>query len=439
MVDPIDWLYGLQHFGIKLGLDNIRALLRRLEQPQQAFRSVLVAGTNGKGSVASMVASMLTAGGSRVGLFTSPHLVRPHERIRVDGVPIDHEGLLRTLNGLRGTIEAGVADGTLEAAPSFFEVITAAALLHFAEVGTDAAVLEVGLGGRLDATNAVDGELSIITGIDLDHTKTLGPTVAHIAREKAGIVKPGRPLVSGVVRQRAIDVIREICLERGAEYRDALAGVRFVGESAGPHARIHLQAAQADYADLQLGLPGRYQIHNARVAIAAIETWNDLGLPTVGPEAVRQGLAEVVWPGRLQWLDAEGDRPPCLLDAAHNPDGIAALATELARRPRPDAVLFGTTTGKPLEPMLAPLARHCDTIVLTRPTVRRGLEVEALEPIARQLFRRVEVEPDPATALRSAFRQVGPDGHLLITGSLYLIGNVLAHLDGTPQPGPVSM
>ena len=218
----VDWLYGLQHLGVKLGLDNIRGLLEELGRPDRAYPSVLIGGTNGKGSVGAMLQAMVSAAGLRTGLFTSPHLMQLNERIRIAGRDIEDDDLARQLGRMRETIDAAREAGRLEAHPSFFEVITATALQTFRDEGVELGLLEVGLGGRLDATNAVDATLSVVVSVDLDHTKTLGPTVAHIAYEKGGIVKPGRVTVSGVVRQPAIDVLRATCAERGSTMVDAL-------------------------------------------------------------------------------------------------------------------------------------------------------------------------------------------------------------------------
>ena len=200
--EPVDWLYGLQHSGIKLGLDNIRALLDVLGHPERSYRSVLVAGTNGKGSVAAMVESMLRAHGVRAGMFTSPHLMRPNERIRIDGEDISDDALDRGLIAMRKRIDAAIESGDLSVPPSFFETLTATALQAFEEAAIDCAVLEIGLGGRLDATNAVDAAMGVIVTIDYDHVDRLGGSLRSIAGEKAAIVKPGKPLVSGVTRER---------------------------------------------------------------------------------------------------------------------------------------------------------------------------------------------------------------------------------------------
>ncbi len=249
----IDWLYGLQHFGVKLGLDNIRRLLDVLDHPEAAYPSVSIAGTNGKGSVAAMLHSMLDASGLKTGLYTSPHLVRPNERIRLGDEDITGIELERQLRRMRETIASAFERGALETHPSFFEVITATALQSFRDHEVQAALLEVGLGGRLDATNAVDSDLSIIVSVDLDHTKTLGPTLGHIAAEKAGIVRPGTPVISGVVRQQAISVLQRICRERAAPLIDAHLAVRLAGEDGSV---ISLESDRNRYEGIRLRLQG---------------------------------------------------------------------------------------------------------------------------------------------------------------------------------------
>ena len=246
--DPVGWLYGLQSHGIKLGLDGIRALLALLEHPEASFPAILVGGTNGKGSAAAMLEAMLRAHGRRVGLTTSPHLVRPEERIRIEGRDVSDEELGALLDRVRDSCGRGLEDGSLAAHPSFFEVITAAALLGFRDAQVDAVVLEVGLGGRLDATNATDPVASAIVSIDLDHVATLGGTLAAIAAEKVEIARAGRPLVSGVTQEEALAVIRARCREIGAVLVPALP--------------------------LPMGLvaplPGAHQRSNAAVAVATL-------------------------------------------------------------------------------------------------------------------------------------------------------------------------
>jgi len=436
-MDMIEWLYSLQHFGIKLGLDNIRALLRLLDHPERSFPCILVAGTNGKGSVAAMLHEMLNASGLSAGMFTSPHLIRPTERIRIGREEIDESDLTRLLQRMKATIDPAVARGDLETHPSFFEVITATALEAFRERSTDVAVLEVGLGGRLDATNAVDAALSIIVSIDLDHVKSLGPTVEQIAGEKAGIIKRNRPLVSGAVRQRAISVLRRVAREREAEWIDARLAVRFDSERDG---RVTFETGSARHEDLRIGLPGRHQIDNARVALAAFERIApSLGI-AADPDAVRAGLEAVRWPARLQWMRDRGSLPDLLIDGAHNPAGVETLAGYLRALDLPPPVMvFGAMTGKLLPEMLGTLAPLVDSIVLTRPDVRRAADPEEVAVLARERTERVEIVADPAEALRRASELAGGRRFVLVAGSLYLAGEILAALEERHAPGPVAM
>jgi dihydrofolate synthase/folylpolyglutamate synthase len=428
--DEIDWLYGLQHFGIKLGLDNIRALLEELGHPEAAYHATLIAGTNGKGSVGAMLDAMLTASGVKTGLFTSPHLVRPNERIRVAGKDIDDESLRVRLAAMRERVSK------MPHHPSFFEVMTATALQSFREEGVQAAQLEVGLGGRLDATNGVAADLAAIVSIDLDHTKTLGPTIEHIAAEKGGIIRQGQTVISGVVQQRALNVLQRICAERGARLVDANHEVQLTEDV---DDRFTLLSRRRRYADLRPALPGRHQIHNLRVAIACLERIADrLGFE-IDVEAVRRGLATTRWAGRLQWLRDDAG-PDLLFDGAHNPAGVDTLVRYLEKleRPRPVAVL-GVMRGKLMEEMIARLAPRLEAIVVTQPAVKRAAEADEVAEVARRHAGSVSVVADPPAALAEARRLAGEERDVLVTGSLYLIGEILASLEERPVPGPVSM
>jgi dihydrofolate synthase/folylpolyglutamate synthase len=434
--DMIQWLYDLQHFGIKLGLDNIRGVLEIVGHPERSYASVHIAGTNGKGSVAAMIDSMLGACGIASGLNTSPHLVRPHERIRIAGQDIEDDELQARLRAMRTKIEAAIAEGRLEAHPSFFEVITATALQAFADHGMQAAVLEVGLGGRLDATNAVDADVAVIVSIGLDHTKTLGPTEEQIAGEKAGIIKPGQPVVYGTTQPHVIKVLRDVCRERRATLIDGRGAVRLVHDEGDYFA---LETDRRRYDNLRCALPGRHQIDNARIALAAFELLMDRLEIEPTPEGVAAGLANVRWAGRLQWLEPADGRPAFLLDGAHNPAGIDAVASYLhgQRRPRP-VLLTGATSGKPLAELFGPLGPLVDGVVVTRPPVERGLDPEQVANEIAPLFGRTEAVGDTAAALERACEIAGDEQYVLVTGSLYLVGEILG-LITKQKPRPVAM
>lgn len=416
--DAIDWLYGLQSYGIKLGLTGIRSLLELLGHPHRAYPAVLVGGTNGKGSVSAMLDAVLAASGRHAGLYTSPHLVRPHERIRIGGRDLDDTTLRRRLAEVRAACDDGLASGALDVHPSFFEVMTATALLAFRDASVEVAVLEVGLGGRLDATNAADPVVSVVVSIDLDHVAQLGGTLRAIAVEKAAIARPGRALVVGVPPGEARDAIRETCDAVGATLIDAALPGRL---SIPPRS----------------GLEGAHQIANARVALATLEAMERAGLVALDPGEVERGLRSVRWPGRLQRIPGT---PPILLDGAHNPGGSRALAAYLRSSGDPAPVLvFATMRDKDAAGILDPLGGALAGIVLTRPRVERAADPGTLREIAASRVRTVVVEPDPGAALDRARELAGPEGLVLVAGSLYLVGEILAHLEGGDAPGPVAL
>ena len=415
--DPVAWLYGLQSHGVKLGLEGIRTLLELLDHPERGFRSLLVGGTNGKGSVSAMVDAMLLASDQRTGLYTSPHLVRPNERIRIAGDDIATRELHRVLDRVHDACERGLAGGVLAAHPSFFEVVTAAAFCAFQDAHVQTAVLEVGLGGRLDATNAVEPMVSAIVTIDLDHVGTLGSTLEAIGREKAGIARQGRTLVSGVSQPDAAAVIRQHCEAIGARFLDASSGQLPAG--------------------VRLALDGSHQRHNARVAVVAFDEFARAVGFSSSPGEIRRGLETARWDGRLQLVPGS---PPILLDGAHNIAAAEALGAHLALRGGPKPVLlFGALADKDISGMLAPLAPHVASVVATKPPVLRAAESRDVAAAARSLGLPAGAEPEPEAALEKARALAGPGGLVLVSGSLYLVGSVLAALEGTGAPGPVSM
>ena len=415
--DPVAWLYGLQSHGVKLGLDGIRALLALLDHPEHAFPSALVGGTNGKGSVSAMLDAMLRAAGRRTGLYTSPHLVRPNERIRIAGEDIATPELRGVLETVRDACARGLAGGSLAAHPSFFEVMTACALCAFRDAKVDAVVLEVGLGGRLDATNATEPLASAIVTVSLDHVGTLGTTLAAIAREKAGIARAGRPLVSGASQPEVVAVLRRRCDELGATFIDARTTELPTG--------------------VKLSLDGEHQRDNARVAVATFDAFaRAIDLPA-DPRTARQSLGTVRWPGRLQRIEGA---PALLLDGAHNVAGAEALAAHLARSDGPKPVLlFAAMADKDIAGILAPLAPHVAGVVTTTPGVLRAADSLALAAAARAQGLVAEAEPEPARALERARALAGPRGLVLVSGSLYLVGEVATILEGRATPGPVAL
>jgi dihydrofolate synthase / folylpolyglutamate synthase len=400
----LERLYALAPRGAQLGLVRMQAACNAFGHPERHLRAVHVAGTNGKGSVCAMLAAMAHASGRRVGLYTSPHLCRFHERIQVDGAPVDHDVL------------SPILCDVLDRAPelTFFEAATLTALATFAKLDVDLAVLEVGLGGRLDATNVLARPLATaITRIAIDHTDRLGPDLTSIAREKAGIIKPEVPLVVGPLGPEAAEVIY-----------DAARGASIVPLRALDSDRIRTLLARHPPA-----LPGAHQIENAAVAAALAE------IVAIDQDAIGRGLASVDWPGRLETIaTTDGD---VLLDSAHNADGAHALAAELKKRDRPPstvALLFGTMADKSWAEMLSCLAPAADHRVYVAPEGRTPTAPAAMAAAAGGTAAASLDE-----GLSIARRLVGASGLVVVAGSIFLMAAVRAKLLGLERDPPVAL
>jgi dihydrofolate synthase/folylpolyglutamate synthase len=422
--DPFDYLSRLEQFGIKLGLENITAIVEALGRPDRSFTSVHVAGTNGKGSVTAMVDAALRAAGHRSARYTSPHLVRLAERFAIDGAPVSDTDLAGTVDRLRVLIEDLIARGRLDVHPTFFEVTTAAALELFRRAGVDVAVFEVGLGGRLDATNVLHPAVTAITSIGLDHQQHLGSTLQEIAAEKAGVAKPGVPLVTGVIESSAAAVITRIAAERGASMVAAADGTTVEPVVAGSSgSRFRLRTTRRDYGEVELALAGAHQVGNAIVAVRVLEELDSRGVQ-VSEAAVRRGLAEVRWPGRLDLRRLPGGRE-VLLDAAHNQDGTRALAAYLRDRGwGPIPLVFAAMRDKDAAAMLGALAPEISMAVLTRASHPRSNDPAALQAVARAVAPKLDtsIEARPFDALNAAWR-AGP--RIVVAGSIFLLGDVI--------------
>ncbi|MEA2600812.1 MAG: dihydrofolate synthase / folylpolyglutamate synthase [Acidobacteriota bacterium] len=422
-VDPEAVLSRLEWLGIKLGLERARDLLVRMGEPQRRFPSVLVAGTNGKGSTASFLAAMARAAGYRTGLYTSPHLETVEERLRIDGRTIESGRLGAILADL-----VGLAERETGTPPTYFEAVTLAAFRWFAEERVDLAVVEVGLGGRLDATNLADPVLSLITPIGFDHREFLGDTLAAIAREKAGILRSGRPALVWIEDAEPAESVRQVAGEVGADLRFASNEVRV--EAVEPRGwegqRIRLATPIRDY-DLEIPLLGDHQAKNLGLAVRAAELLSGLGWERLGSRAIAAGAAACRWPGRLEPVELP-DGCRVLLDAAHNADGAAVLAQFLDRLERPADLLFGVLADKDYGEMLPRLAARARTIVLTRPASPRAKDpVELLPLLAGR--ENIQVEPDPGRALDRALAHPLMPGEVLVAcGSIYLVGEVRKRL-----------
>jgi dihydrofolate synthase/folylpolyglutamate synthase len=427
---PLEYLFSLQHFGIKFGLGNIRTLLAALDHPERAFAAVHVAGTNGKGSVSAIVDAGLRAAGHRSGLYTSPHLVDLTERFVIEGRPVPFSDLVEVMGSIRDVVVRLIASGSLQAHPTFFEVTTAAAFELFRRAALEVAVCEVGLGGRLDATNVLSPVATAITTVARDHEQHLGTRIEEIAREKAGIIKPGVPVVIGIVDGPAEDVISSTAAACGAPMVRAVDGVEIDGLRAKPDGRqiFDLTTPARAYGPVELALAGLHQVDNAVVAVRLLERLDSAGVH-VSREAVRRGLASVRWRGRLERIMLEGGTS-ILLDAAHNPAGAAALARFLEAQRRYRALVFGVMRDKDARTMLAILAPLVEAIVLTRPSNPRSADPATLAEMVRTIAPgvHVAVEDEPVAALNRAWA-VAPD--IVVAGSIFLLGDVLKALGST--------
>jgi dihydrofolate synthase/folylpolyglutamate synthase len=434
--EEIQRLFDLQKFGMKFGLENMRTLLARLGEPQRGLRLVHLAGTNGKGSVGIMLKNGLEEAGYRTGFYTSPHLMTFRERIVVGPDLISEAEVLR----LSGRVWPQVDQ---ESPPTFFEFVTALAFLYFQEQGVEVAVIEAGLGGRLDSTNVIEPLAAAITNVTLDHTEHLGDTISAIAFEKAGVIKPGRPLVTGRLTPEAEEVIARTAAEKnspwlalGRDFELAVTG----RDEAGRPLLSFTQAGEV-WAGLPLNLSGAHQADNAAVALALGRLLRSQGFELRG-EHFRAGLARTVWPGRTEtWPPGAWPptgpraRAPLLVDGAHNPAGSQALADHLAGLSRRRLhLLVGVMADKDIKSVLGPLLPLADRLYLTRPRFSRAASPELLrDKITAALgppSAPTTLHPDLEEAFQAAALEAEPEDLVVLSGSLFTVGEGLAYLKG---------
>ncbi len=424
--ETIDYLYALQKHGIKLALSNSLALMALMGDPHRKFRSVHVAGTNGKGSTSSFIASMLQAAGYRVGLYTSPHLVSFTERIRINTSLITEAKVVELAGRVRDVARNTEGpDGTVAFSPTFFEVTTAMAFTYFAEEGVDIAVIEVGMGGRLDSTNVITPLVSVITNIELEHTEFLGTTLIQIAGEKAGIIKHGVPVVTGAIQEEVITVIEQEAAARKARvYR--LSKDFMPGVIASQLAQVFdYRGIKTSYEKIRISMLGRYQVDNASLALATIECLRDAGI-IVDEAAVRSGLEQARWEGRLELV---ARKPDIYLDGAHNPASaqkLAATIREMKPAYRRVVLILGILEDKDYQGIITALVSLADHVVVTKPRYSRAREVQALAAEIRKLHRSVETANTVSEAIATAGDKVSSDDLVLVTGSLYMVGDARA-------------
>jgi dihydrofolate synthase/folylpolyglutamate synthase len=420
LTDSLDFLRSLEVLGMKFGLENMRTLCAAMGHPENSFRSVIVAGTNGKGSVTAMVSAALHAAGYHAARYTSPHLQRLEERFVIGEREVETGELRDAAAAVQAAVEDLLRRGRFEAPPTFFECTTATAFELFRRAGVDVAVLEVGLGGRLDATNVVLPLVAAITSIDLDHQAQLGTTVREIAQEKAGVIKPGVPVVIGPLPAEADAVVADACRARGA-------GLIRAGTDEQVRARVDpggttvtIQSPRRTLHDVRLALQGRHQAVNAAIAVAVLDEMAPLGF-AVDDEGVRAGLERARWAGRLERFQAGGC--DVLLDAAHNPAGVRALAEYLGEIGWTRITLvFGAMRDKDVRGMLEPLLPICHLLICTTAASPRAVAATDIAALAAGLTAgrsAIAVAPDPAAALGRAQQEGYP---IVAAGSIFLIG-----------------
>jgi dihydrofolate synthase/folylpolyglutamate synthase len=420
----------------KFDLAHMRVLLAALNNPERRFPSVLIAGTNGKGSTASTLASILQASGVRTGLYTSPHLVLINERIRVNGENIRDDDFAQIHDLVDRTAERLVSEGELPWHPSFFEMLTAIGFEYFARRKVEIAVLEVGMGGRLDATNVVEPRVSVITDISLDHQTFLGDTVTEIAGEKAGIIRPGGVVVTLPQQPQANDVIGNTILELGARAVNAVPYVPPVSPASGeylsvsaakkPVSRYPLQV-MGEQITVETPLLGRHQLRNVALAIAAAVELGGQGFP-VTAASIEQGVRETHWPGRFQVMPATA--PEYVFDVAHNPAGAWALRSTLSAGypDRPLTLIFGAMRDKAIGEMAEILFPLADRVIATRADNPRSASPEEIRAAAARTSTQIEEAADVAAAIELARTTTRSNAVVVITGSIYIVGEAMRRL-----------
>jgi dihydrofolate synthase / folylpolyglutamate synthase len=414
----------------KFGLENISALAEALGHPHLAIPCVHIAGTNGKGSTAAMLESILRAVGLRTGLYTSPHLESINERIRVNGENISDEDFAAAWTMVHAAIELLLAAGKLAAHPTFFECITAMAFVAFQSSGVQFAIYEVGLGGRFDATNIVQPEVAVITAIDFDHENYLGHSIELIATEKAGIIKPHVPVVSASERPEA----RAVIASQAAKMRaplveiDSAFHLEEARNDAGLYRATAVSVEPAKKFSLRLAppLPGSFQIRNALTAATAATLLAPKGFPSIDSAAIERGIANAKWPGRLERLTSN---PALYVDGTHNPSGARELQKFWQENfaGKKIYLVYGAMRDKSVDEIAGVLFPHAETVILTEPRQPRAISATLLAEMTGHHARKIEIVSDPSAALERALAFARPGDAVFATGSLYLVGDLLTY------------
>ena len=410
-------MYSLGRFGIKLGLSTIKSILHNLENPQDTYKCIHVAGTNGKGSIASSLASILHISGYKVGLYTSPHLIRFNERICINNKPVSDANVVASYEAVNKA-SCGARK------PTFFELTTAMALYEFNRQKVDWAVIETGMGGRLDATNIINPAISIISNISLEHQKYLGNTIGRIAGEKGGIIKKCIPVITGVKQKNGISTLKNIANKQSAPFYRLGDTFRV---RRGKNGTFTYFGIDNIWRNMRSGLLGAHQIDNAALVLAACEILNK-NKAELSIQSIKDGLAQNNWPGRLEIASFS---PFILLDGAHNLIATRCLAKFLSENltKRKITLVTGILDDKPYAAMLACLLPLCNKAILTRPKTNRAIEPEKLYSIAKKIIPDVCIIQDVDKAIKHAIKIASSDDAICIAGSLYLVGEAKEMLD----------
>lgn len=421
----------------KFGLENISVLAEALGRPQLAVPCVHIAGTNGKGSTAAMLESILRTAGLHTGLYTSPHLETINERIRINGESISNQDFAAAWTTVHAAIESLISSGKLAAHPTFFECITAMSFVAFASHRVQFAIYEVGLGGRFDATNIVQPEIAIITAIDFDHENYLGYSIELIAAEKAGIIKTGALVVSASERQEARAVIANQSAKMNAHLVeiDSAFHLEDLQNSGGLYRATAVSADLLRPMSLKLtpGLPGAFQIRNALTAATGATFLADRGLPAITIDTIERGIATAKWPGRLEGL---AQRPALYVDGTHNPAGARELLKFWQENFASGKIflVYGAMRDKAVDEIAGLLFPHAELVIFTEPRQPRAISATLLAEMTGHLAKEIEIIPDPVAALRRALALAQPEDAVFATGSLYLVGDLLAYWHSHAAP-----
>jgi dihydrofolate synthase/folylpolyglutamate synthase len=420
--ESVSWLFGLQKYGIKFGLSKTTNLMQAFGNPHRNQHYIHIAGTNGKGSVGAILESILMQAGLKVGFYTSPHLVSFTERFRINRESIPKDTAASLIREVKGVISQ-------KEPPTFFEFTTAMTLLYFFRQSVDIAIIEAGMGGRLDATNIIDPMVSIITTIGMDHQSFLGDTIGAIAQEKGGIIKKGVDLVTAVDQPSVVKLFESLCKKKGAPFWRVGQHARYRRL---PSGLLGYYGLNNRFTNLRLGLKGRFQYKNAAVALLAVELLKKKGLD-VSDKAVQKGLAGPLWPGRLEEV---ASHPTIILDGAHNPSAMRTLAKAIKNdfAFKKLIVVIGIMSDKDIPHILGEIIPMAHRVIYTRPAYYRAANPEDLMDIAKGYGKQGEVQVPLSTAIEKAKEVADPQDLIVITGSLFTVGEAKSYFDPLRYP-----